>query len=297
MRTARDAADARPAAPAPATRAALVSLHAAVALFGFAALFGKWIALPAAAIVLGRTTIAALTLAAVGAARREPLGRPGIANAANGAVLALHWVTFFAAVQAASVAVALLGYASFPLFVLLFERRLTVRRGRAIDLATAVLATAGLVVIVPQFGWSSGDARGLALGIVSGFTFAWLSVRNRALAERMPPSRIALWQNAFAAACLAPVVAFVEPLHAWPTPQEIALLVVLGVVCTGLAHTLFIASLRRVSAHAASVVAALEPVYGIALAAWLLHEIPGARTVLGGTLIVAAAFVASYRAR
>jgi drug/metabolite transporter (DMT)-like permease len=38
-------------------------------------------------------------------------------------------------------------------------------------------------------------------------------------------------------------------------------------------------------------------VYGIALAAWLLHEIPGARTVLGGTLIVAAAFVASYRAR
>ena len=88
-----------------------MSLHAAVALFGFAALFGKWIALPATAIVLGRTTIAAVTLAIVMLVRREP--RPSRAAVViNGAILALHWVTFFAAVQVSSVAVGLLGYAS-----------------------------------------------------------------------------------------------------------------------------------------------------------------------------------------
>jgi drug/metabolite transporter (DMT)-like permease len=74
------------------------------------------------------------------------------------------------------------------------------------------------------------------------------------------------------------------------------LLVVLGVVCTGFAHTLFIASMRRVSAHTAAVVAALEPVYGIALAAWLLGEWPDTRTLAGGALIVLAALVASRRA-
>jgi drug/metabolite transporter (DMT)-like permease len=51
----------------------------------------------------------------------------------------------------------------------------------------------------------------------------------------------------------------------------------------------------RVSAHAASVVAALEPVYGIALAALLLHEIPGARPLVGGVLIICAAVLASRR--
>ena len=76
---------------------------------------------------------------------------------------------------------------------------------------------------------------------------------------------------------------------------EIILLLVLGVTCTGLAHTLFISSMQRLSAHTASVVAALEPVYGIALAALLLHEIPTWRTLAGGTLIVAAALVASRR--
>ena len=78
--------------------------------------------------------------------------------------------------------------------------------------------------------------------------------------------------------------------------RDLALIVVLGVACTALAHTLFVASLRRVSAHTASVVAALEPVYGIALAAWLLHEIPTLRTIAGAALIVGAALVATRRA-
>src|SRR6516225_6036652 len=101
--------------------AALVALHAAVALFGFAALFGKWIALPPVVIVLGRTLIAAATLAAALQIRRQPSIRPGFGLAANGALLALHWVTFFAAVQLAGVAIALLAFASFPVFVLAIE--------------------------------------------------------------------------------------------------------------------------------------------------------------------------------
>jgi drug/metabolite transporter (DMT)-like permease len=278
--------------PPPTPAAARVSLHVAVALFGFAALFGKWILLPATTIVLGRTLIAAATLAIVVVLRRQRVGRPDVATAINGAILALHWVSFFAAIQVSSVAVGLLGYASFPLFVLLLERRLL--RGGRFEWTTALLAVLGLAALVPDFRWSSDIVRGLVLGIVSAFTFALLAVRNKRLVDRMAPVRIALWQNLFAAACLAAVVAS-GPVVAAPTAADIAGLVVLGVVCTGLAHTLFIASMQRVSAHAASVVAALEPVYGIALAALLLDEIPGARTLAGGALIVCAAVLASRR--
>jgi drug/metabolite transporter (DMT)-like permease len=276
-------------------RAALASLHAAVALFGFAALFGKWIALPATAIVLGRTVIAAATLMIVALVRSQPVGRPQVFVAVNGAILALHWVTFFAAVKIATVAVALLGYASFPLFVLMLERRLFARGARLVESGTAILAAVGLVALVPDFSWTSDTVRGLALGVLSAFTFALLSVRNRKLVERMTPTRIAFWQNLFAAACLAPIVALIDRMSAWPAASDIGLLIVLGVACTGLAHTLFIASMQRVSAHTASVVAALEPVYGIALAVWLLGEVPSLRTLAGGTLIVAAALAASRR--
>ena len=277
-------------------KSALASLHLAVALFGFAALFGKWIELPATAIVLGRTVVAAATLAIVCLARRESAGRPTLAVAGNGAILALHWVSFFAAIQVSSVAVGLLGYASFPLFVLLFERRFRARGASALESVPALLAALGLVVLVPDFSWGNDTFRGLALGCVSGFTFAWLAVRNRRIVEHMTPTRIALWQNLFAAGCLLLVVALGDGgASGWPSLSEAALLLVLGVACTGLAHTLFIASMQRLSAHTASVVAALEPVYGIALAALLLQEIPTVRTLAGGVLIVAAALVASRR--
>jgi len=274
--------------PAPA----LASLHLAVALFGVAGLFGAWLAMSPVTIVLGRTVVAAVALAALALVTRTP-ARPVPGLAVNGAVLALHWVSFFAAIQAASVATGLLGYASFPLWTLVLERMSGARKGGPGDWAIAALVVAGLVLTVPGFDGRDASLRGLAWGVLSGMTFAWLAVRNRRYAQSHPARSIALWQNAFAALCLAPLVLFWPAAARWPTAHEAALVLVLGVACTALAHTLFVASLSTVSAHTASVVAALEPVYGIALAAWLLGERPAGGMLAGCALLVAAAVVAS----
>jgi drug/metabolite transporter (DMT)-like permease len=279
----------------PSTIPALAALHFAVLLFGFAGLFGKWLALPPAAIVLGRTLVAAAVLGLLVAARRE---RPRFATglAVNGAVLAVHWVAFFEAIRVSTIAVGLLGFASFPLFVLVLERLILGRRWQRIEALTALMVATGLIVLVPRFAWEERTVQGLAWGILSGFTFALLAVRSRRYATTHAPAAVALWQNAFAALVLLPfIVGGVVAMPA-PTARDVGLLLVLGIACTALAHTLFIASLRRVSAHTASVVAALEPVYGIALAAWLLAEHPSPRTLAGAALIVGAALVATRRA-
>lgn len=284
-----------PAAPGAAHARALAALHVAVLLFGFAGLFGKWIALPAVTIVLGRAGIAALALALLRqfaqAARRD--GATGGFDwrlASGGAVLALHWVAFFEAIRIATVAVALLGFASFPLFVLLLEALTRQRRLRGGEWATAALVTAGLLLLVPEFRLGNRIVQGLLWGVLSGFTFALLAVANRALAARHAPEAIALWQNACAAVLLLPLALAASAI---PSARDLALLVVLGVACTALAHTLFIRSLGALSAHTASVVAALEPVYGIGLAFALLGEPPSLRTLAGAALIVGAALLAT----
>ena len=273
---------------------AIVALHLAVALFGFAALFGQWIALPPAIIVLGRTLVAAMTLAFAAPLLRRATGRPSMALAVNGALLALHWVSFFAAVQTASVAIGLLSYASFPAFVVAIESIVQRRRPRLGEVAVVAVVALGLTLLVPDFSWSSRIVQGLAWGLVSGFTFALLAVRNRAWVSRIGPITLALWQNGFAALWLLGLVASTFDNFVI-TGRELVLIVVLGVVCTALAHTLFIASLLRVPAATASVVSVLEPVYGIALAALLQGEIPDARTLAGGALIVLAALLATRR--
>lgn len=280
--------------PTP-TLPALVALHCAVLLFGFAGLFGKWLALPPVAIVLGRTLVAAAVLGLIVAIRRQPAAfAPGLA--ANGVVLAIHWVTFFEAIRVSTIAIGLLGFASFPLFVLLLERAMLGRRWHGVEATTALMVAAGLVVLVPRFAWEERTVQGLLWGIVSGFTFALLAVRSRRYAATHAPAAVALWQNAIAAASLAPFVVAGAATIPAITAHDVMLLLVLGVFCTALAHTMFIGSLRRVSAHTASVVASLEPVYGIALAVLLLGEVPSPRTFVGALLIVGAALVATRRA-
>jgi drug/metabolite transporter (DMT)-like permease len=136
--------------------------------------------------------------------------------------------------------------------------------------------------------------QGLLWGLLSGFTFALLAVGNRGLAAGHSPQAIALWQNGCAAVLLVPAALMASAV---PNAHDIVLIVVLGVACTALAHTLFIRSLRALSAHTASVVAALEPVYGIALAFALLGEAPSPRTLAGAALIVGAALYATKASR
>jgi drug/metabolite transporter (DMT)-like permease len=268
----------------------MLELHAAVALFGLAGLFGKWIALPASLIVLGRAAVAAIALGLLMSLRGERIRSPDRRLAATGVLLALHWVAFFEAVQRASVAIALLGFASFPVFVILLERAILRQPLRAKGMAQTLLVVAGLLILADPRAASASALAGLAWGIGAGASFALLAVYNRTLAADRSPIRIACWQNAVAALCLLPMLMLTSVR---PSAVDLGLLLVLGLVCTALAHTLFVACLRRIPAQTASVVVCLEPVYGIALAALLLHEPPDARTLAGGALIVGTALWAS----
>ena len=75
------------------------------------------------------------------------------------------------------------------------------------------------------------------------------------------------------------------------------MLLLLGVVFTALAHTLFIRSMRTIKAQQASIIISLEPVYGIVLAALLLSEIPTVRMLIGGGLILGAAIYTMRRSK
>ena len=275
----------------------LLCLHVAVALFGFAALFGKWIPWDPVAIVLARAVVAATVLGLWLWSRGAPTLRATPALAISGAILAIHWVTFFEAIAASNVAIGLLGYASFPLFVLLLERWHHGGHWHRADVAVAALVVAGLVLTVPEFRWDSASVRGLGWGIVSGFMFAWLVVRTRHLATGKDASSLAFWLNGFAAIVLIPLVAAQGGVGGAVDGSTLLLALVLGVVCTALAHTLFIVGIAGTSALTAAIVAALEPVYGIALAWAWLGEVPTLRIGAGAALLVAAAIVASSRAR
>jgi drug/metabolite transporter (DMT)-like permease len=270
----------------------MIQLHFAVLLFGLSGLFGKLLSIPATAIVLGRTSVAALALVGVLTARRSHSHislRLGLTLFPSGALLALHWFTFFSSIQISSVSTGLLSFATFPVFVAFLDPLFSKQNIRRLDMLFAFIVFCGLILIVPSFEFSDRFFQGVLWGLASAATFALLTLFNRRFVAETDAAVVGLFQNFWAAVCLS---AF------WPQlggigSSEFFLIVVLGVFCTALAHTLFIAALKTVRPQLASVTACLEPVYGILMALVLLGEYPRMRELIGGLLIIAVVVASS----
>jgi len=271
----------------------LVRLHLAVAGFGFAGVFGKLIGFGPAAIVAGRAAFAALAIAlalVLGGRAGAILPRGGRERfgLCLGLLLAVHWWTFFQAVQVATVGIALVSFSTAPILLLAMEalrrRRWPGRR----PALSSLLALAGVLVMAPSLRWSDASVRGMAWGVASGGAYALLILLNRPLVAEGSPWRLALWQNAVAALVLSPALV---SLPRRPALGEWGLMALLGVVFTAGTHGLFLRSIRTVKAHLAVLTCTLEPAYGMVAAAVILGEWPAARTLLGAALIAAAVFL------
>lgn len=276
-------------------RTALGALHIGALMFGLTGVFGKLAGASASIIVFGRAGFAVLALACFGALAKQtrwqmPTLRDARGLLISGLLLAGHWVSFFVSVKVAGVAIATLGFASFPAFTVILEGLIFRERIRANEILLVLAVSAGLILVTPTFDLASQATEGLLWAVASGLLFSLLSLNNRAHSRRLPAVQAALWQNAVVALCLLP---FAAPGLPEVRPLDWVWIALLGIFCTGVAHSLFVASLAVIKARTAAVVFAMEPVYGITLAWLLFHETPTARMLLGGALIIAAIVVSS----
>ena len=287
---------------------ALAAAHGAAVLFGLTGILGALIRFDAVAITAGRAGFAATALLVLALTQRRPLlqglgpRRAGIVLA-SGFLLAVHWITFFMAVKVGGVAVATLGFASFPAFIALLDVVLFRERIGPAEGTMLALVTLGLVLVTPSFDVGDQGTVGLLWGLASGLSFAGLAICNRRGNRGMDAIQVAFWQNLVVALLVLlllglglapPQIAHSQAPSSWVTGAAAIDLVswfwlaVLGVLCTGLAHTLFVKSLESLDARSAGMIIALEPVYAIACAWWLFGEEPSGRMLVGASLIILA---------
>jgi drug/metabolite transporter (DMT)-like permease len=280
----------QPAAnPAPNHRMGLIQIHLAALLAGLTGIIGKVLTVGPEVITAGRTVIACAALAIVawcmGVSLRIASRRDWVRIAASGVFLAAHWLTFFKAIQVSSVAVGLLAFASYPLFVAFLEPLFFREKLHTYDVAAALVVTGGLALIAPGFDLGDRMTQGLLWGVLSGALCAGVSLLSRAVVGRNATVTIAFHQQLVAALCTLPLALMTRPEI---TGKTAMLIVLLGLVFTAGLQMLFVSSLRHISIRTSSLVIMLEPVYGIAFAMLLLGETPAKRTLLGGALVCGA---------
>lgn len=274
----------------------LLEIHSAVVLFGMAGLFGKWLALSPFIIVLGRVFFASMALLLFFLLTKRDMR---ITPAKNfpvfillGFILAVHWVAFFHSIQISTVAVGLLSYSSFPVFTAFLEPLFFKEKIKISTIFFALLCVFGIFLIIPQFDMNNSVYRGVLWGLFAGFTFSILTILNRKLSFRYSSLLITFYQDLWATLFLLPFFFILRPS---PSAKDILLLLVLGIFCTALSHSLFIKGMRHIQAQTAAIISSLEPVYGIVLALLILNEIPAFRTILGGTVILGTTFAVTWK--
>jgi drug/metabolite transporter (DMT)-like permease len=273
----------------PSHKQSLFSLHSAVFLFAISGLFAKWLNMPASHIVFGRAVFAAAAIALfVLLIKKQSLKIEKsllLPLALTGLVLAFHWGSFFYAIQVSSVAIGLITFASFPVFVSFLEPLLFKEKFHYQALLQALLTIVGILFILPLGNLSTGDIEGVMWGMTSSLSFALLTLLNRKFVAKISAKKVAFYQNSCASICLLPLI-FLYPITI--SYQQLSVLIILGVLFTAVAHTLFNHSLKIVKAQTASIAVSLEPIYGSIAAYLILGEQITWMMVFGGSIVILA---------
>ena len=276
----------------------LVEIHLAVLLFGLSGLFGKFLSLSPTIIVLGRVFFSSLFLLIIIIYLKKDMKlkekKHYLYLILMGVILALHWSAFFKSIQVSTVAIGLLTFSTFPVFVTFLEPIFFKEEIKLYNIIIALATLFGVMLVLPTFELGNHLTQGVIWGIVSGLTYAILSMLNRKFVQDYSSVVIAYYEQLIATLVLFPFYFWQRPVFSL---QDLLLLVLLGVVFTGISHVLFINSLKNLKTQTAGIISSLEPVYGIIFAIFLIREIPTLREVLGGIVILSTVFYSTMKSK
>jgi drug/metabolite transporter (DMT)-like permease len=258
-----------------ATKAQL-QIHACVLLWGFTAILGRLISLPALPLVFWRMAIVTAVLACVPSVWRACAEMPRrllLAYAGVGLLLGLHWLTFYLSVKLANASVAATCQALTPVFLAFIEPAFTHARFDRKDVYLGVAAVAGVGAVLG--GVPAGMRGGMAIGVLSAAIVAIFGALNKRYihhAEALPMTAIEVAAGTALMAVIAAALPQDGPAFPVPGARDAVLLAVLALGCTLLPYWLHLVALRHLSAFWVALATNLEPVYAILLAIPLLGE-------------------------
>ncbi|MBQ9007918.1 MAG: EamA family transporter [Clostridia bacterium] len=266
-------------------------------IFGTIGIFRRFIPLPSASLACVRGILGGLFLLAFVRIRGQgmPLRIPSrsfLLLVLTGALIGINWILLFEAYNYTTVAVATLCYYMQPtitilLATLLFREKLTARKA-----VCAALSVLGMVLVSGVIGDRTGNAghfRGILLGLGAACFYACVVILNKKIRDVSAYPRTIV-QLLSAGLVMIP--------YLWMTggfggtgmgPAEILLLLVVGIVHTGIAYALYFGGMEGLSVQSVATLSYIDPVSALLFSAVLLHEPLSPLNLIGAVMIIGAA--------
>ncbi|WP_215223225.1 DMT family transporter [Echinicola shivajiensis] len=256
-----------------------VMLHFIVLIWGFTAILGLLISIPAVEIVFYRTLMATAILGVVFAFRKRHIKLPlnELAKVVGtGGLIGMHWILFFGAARISTASVCLAGMATCSLWTAFIEPWVNKVKVKWYEVVLGIMVLGGLYVI---FSFELLYWEGLLMAVGSAFLGACFTVSNGRLTQKHSPYLITFYE--MLGACVFTVLFmpvyvnyFAEngSLQMNPSLGDWFWLFLLSGVCTVYAFSVSVELMKRLSVFVINLTVNLEPVYGIVLAVLIFGE-------------------------
>lgn len=206
----------------------------------------------------------------------------------GGILMGVHWITYFFSLRYSSVAIALLSLFTYPVITAFLEPILFNTKFNKVHIALGLLVLAGIYFLSPEFDLKNDYFIAIILGIVSAIFYSFRNLLMKREVERYNGTVLMFYQILIVSVLLIPSIFFSELTE---VSAQWKPLLILAILTTCVGHTLFLKSFKNFSVTTASIMSSIQPVYGIALGAIFLSEIPSLKIIIGGTLIISAVVI------
>lgn len=267
-------------------------LHFIVFIWGFTAVLGKLITLDALPLVWYRMLIAAILILVFIGIRKFPVKvsrKMLLTLIFAGVVIALHWLTFFAAIKVSNVSVALATMSTGAFFTALLEPFWYRRKMIWYEIFFGLVVMFGLYLV---FKVDTRYVHGILLALASAFLSAIFSLMNGKLIQKQRPSVISFYELLSGVVFLSIYLGYRGSFNAaffQLSQNDFIFIFILASICTAYAFIASVHILKFISPYTVMLTVNLEPVYGIILAFIILGESEKMAPMfyLGGTIIIA----------
>ena len=268
-------------------------------IFGTIGIFRRYCPLPSAFLAFARGILGGLFLLVFvrlssRQAHEKLPRRTFLGLIATGAMIGFNWMLLFEAYNHTTVAVATLCYYMQPTIVLLlspllFRERLTIKKALC-----ALVSIIGMVLVSSVVGDGSargGDAAGILLGLGAAALYAAVVILNKKLPEGDAFERTTI-QLLSAGTVMIPYLLLTDGFAGISfTASGVLLLLVIGILHTGIAYALYFGSMNGLSVQTIAIFSYIDPVSALLFSGLLLGEALSPLSLLGAVLIIGSALV------
>lgn len=282
----------------------LLMILISMVIWGSIGIFRRFLPLPSAVIAFCRGLIGALFLIIFVMLRKKklpPVGRRDLLLLIlSGGVMGVNWILLFEAYNYTTVAAATLCYYMAPTIVvllspLLFREKITPVKGICALLAVIGMALVSGTAEIGIPAWT--ELKGILFGFGAAVLYACVVILNKKT-PGIDAFEKTIIQLAASSVVLLPYVLLTrQTVSPELSGLTLGMLLVVGLVHTGIAYAMYFGSVDKVRAQTAAILSYMDPITALFLSALFLNEKLTVSGIIGAVLIIGAALVSELTSR